>query len=307
MRFLILGGTRFVGRAVVDAALAAGHEVTLFNRGQTAPGLYPALETVLGDRTADLSPLAGRQFDTVIDCAGYLPSVVGRSVSALRDSADRYVFVSSVSVYADQSVPPAEGSTVLDDDTYGGRKATCEQIVLSVFGPRALAARAGLIVGPNDPTERFPYWPRRIARGGRVLAPGAPSDPMQFIDVRDLGAFLVGPASGVLNVVGTPTPFGEVLSVCQSVTGSEASLVWASTDDLIAAGVDPGMGVPLWIGEPEWKAANLVDGSLARAAGLTTRPLAETVADVLAWDAARGGPSVEPFTAEAEQALLAGR
>lgn len=307
MRFLVLGGTRFVGRAVVDAALADGHEVTLFNRGRTAPDLYPSLETVVGDRTSDLSALAGRRFDTVIDCAGYHPPVVEISVAALRDAVDRYVFVSTVSVYADQSVPPVEGALVLGDDSYGGRKATCERIVLSAFGSRALAARPGLIVGPHDPTERFSYWSRRLARGGTVLAPGSPDDPVQFVDVRDLGRFLVAPEpSGVYNVVGTPLPFGELLSVCREVTGSTASLVWVPTADLRAAGIED-MGVPLWIGDPAWQAANLVDGSRARAAGFTTRPVAETVADVLAWDIARGGPAEEPFSPADEQQLLAGR
>ncbi len=307
MHFLILGGTRFVGRAVVDAARAAGHSVTLFNRGQTAPDLYPSLETVFGDRTQDLSPLAGRRFDAVVDCAGYDPEVVGLAVAALRDAVDRYVFVSTVSVYADQSVPPIEGARLLDDDSYGGRKAACERIVLSAFGPRALIARPGLIVGPHDPTERLSYWPRRLARGGVVLAPGAPEDPIQFVDVCDLARFLVAPdPSGVFNLVGTPLPFGELLSVCRSVTGSTASLVWVSTSDLRAAGIED-MGVPLWIGDPTWKAANLVDGARGRAAGFTTRPVPETVADVLAWDNARGGPAEEPFSADEERQLLAGR
>ena len=301
MRLLVLGGTRFVGRAVVDEAVAAGHSVTLFNRGQTAPSLYPGLETVIGDRTVSLAPLAGRRFDTMIDCAGYDPAVVSLSVSALRDSVDRYVFVSSVSVYADQSTPAVEGAAVLTDDSYGGRKAACEQVVLSVFGPRAVIARPGLIVGPHDPTERFPYWPRRLARGGRVLAPGAPDDPVQFIDVRDLARFLVSPTpAGVFNIVAAPMPFGDLLSAIDA----SADLVWVSTPDLRAAKVDPWMGVPLWIGDPEWAAANLVDNSRAVAAGLTTRPPAETAADVLAWDTARGGPSAEPFTADQEQALL---
>jgi 2'-hydroxyisoflavone reductase len=305
MRLLVLGGTRFVGRAVVDEALAAGHSVTMFNRGLTNPGLYPSVETVTGDRTVSLSPLAGRHFDAVIDCAGYDPAVVSLSVAALRDAVDRYVFVSSVSVYADQSVPPVEGAAVLSDDSYGGRKAACEQVVLSVFGPRAAIARPGLIVGPYDPTVRFPYWPRRLARGGRVLAPGAPDDPIQFIDVRDLARFLVSPSpSGVFNVVGPALPFGDVLKACRS--GAPVELVWVSTADLLTAGVDPWMGVPLWIGDPEWAAANLVDNSRAVAAGLTWRSPAETAADVLAWDVARGGPEAEPFTAGQEKALLGG-
>jgi len=307
MRLLVLGGTRFVGRAVVDAALAAGAEVTLFNRGQTAPALYPHLETVLGDRTADLSALTGRRFDVVIDCAGYEPTVVARSAHALTDAVDRYVFVSSVSVYADQTTPPVEGATLLDDDSYGGRKATCERVVLGHYGDRALIARPGLIVGPHDPTERFAYWPRRFTRGGPVLAPGDPADPAQLIDVRDLAAWLVGAAAtGVYNVVGRPLPMGELLDACRTFASSRAQLVWRSTTDLLAAGVDPWMGVPLWIGDPAWCAANLVDGQRARAHGLTTRPLAQTVSDVAAWDLARGGPpgGREPLPPADEERLL---
>lgn len=304
MHVLVLGGTRFVGRAVVDAALTAGHEVTLFNRGRTNPGLYPQLETVIGDRTEDLSALRGRRFDTVIDVAGYHPDVVARSAQAFAGS--RYVFVSSASVYVDQSVPPVEGAATLADDSYGGRKAACEEAVRRVHGDSALIARSGLIVGPHDPTERFSYWPRRLARGGRVLAPGDPGDPMQFIDVRDLGEWLVGAtAGGTFNAVGVPLPMAELLEICR--TAEPAELVWVSTGRLLAAGVDPEMGVPLWLaGDPAWQAANLVDGHRGRAAGLKNRPVAETVADTRAWDVARGGaaPGTDPFPPERERAVL---
>src|ERR1700754_148834 len=241
MKLLVLGGTRFVGRAVVDQALAAGAEVTLFNRGQTAPGLYPDLETVHGDRTADLSALAGRRFDAVVDCAGYDPAVVALSTDALRDTVDRYVFVSSVSVYTDQSVPPVEGAAVLADDSYGGRKAACERVVLDRYGDRALIARSGLIVGPHDPTERFSYWPQRFRRPGPILAPGDPADPMQFIDVRDLAGFLLSDASGVFNVVGDSLPMAELLALCDKLLGSGQELVGVSTDSLLTAGVEPFM------------------------------------------------------------------
>ena len=310
MHLLVLGGTRFVGRAVVDQALAIGATVTLFNRGRTAPDLYPHLETVHGDRAADLSALAGRRFDVVIDCAGYDPAVVALSAGTLRDAVDRYVFVSSVSVYADQSVPTDEGAPLLDDDSYGGRKAACERIVREWYGDRALITRPGLIVGPHDPTERFAYWPRRFRREGPILAPGDPADPVQFIDVRDLAAWLTGSsASGVFNAVGPTLPMSEVLDACRAVTGSDQRVVWVSTADLLAAGVDPWMGVPLWIGDPASRAANLVDGEHARAAGLTTRPITHTVTDVAMWDAARGGPADgrEPLTADDEKRLLAGR
>ncbi|GIF62773.1 hypothetical protein Ais01nite_08080 [Asanoa ishikariensis] len=307
MHVLVLGGTRFVGRAVVDRALASGASVTLFNRGQTAPELYPHLETVVGDRTVSLSALAGRHFDLVVDCAGYLPSVVSLSAAALRDSVDRYVFVSSVSVYADQSVPPVEGAAVLEDDSYGGRKALCERVVSSLYGPRALIARPGLIVGPHDPTERFPYWPRRFQRPGPILAPGHPDDPTQFVDVRDLAAFLVGAtAGGVFNVVGPVMPMASLLAACRAVTGSSEELVWVPSERLLSAGADPWMGVPLWIADPQWSAANLVSGDRAVAAGLTHREVGEIVADVLAWDNARGGPrdGIEPLSAEEERRLL---
>jgi len=303
MRLLVLGGTRFVGRAVVDAAVAAGHEVTLFNRGRTNPGLYPQLETVIGDRTADLSALQGRAFDMVVDVAGYDPAVVALAAKTFADS--RYVYVSSVSVYADQSIPPSEGAATLDDDSYGGRKAACERAVQQVHGDSALIARPGLIVGPYDPTERFPHWPRRMARGGRVLAPGDPHDPVQVIDVRDLGEWLVGAAAvGVFNVVSPPLPMIDLLAACRTETA--ADLVWVPSERLLAAGLDPWMGVPLWIGDPAWKAANLVDASRARVAGLTTRPVAETAADTLAWDVARGGPApgTDPFPPEEEERLL---
>lgn len=317
MHMLVLGGTRFVGRAIVDAALAAGHEVTLFNRGLTNPDLYPQLETVVGDRATDLSALHGRSFDAVIDVAGYTPEVVDRSARALADNVDRYVFVSTVSVYADHSVRQVEGAELLKlsdatapEDLYGARKAACERTVEAIYGDRAFLPRPGLIVGPNDPTDRFAYWPRRLSRGGPVLAPGDPSDPAQFIDVRDLGAWISSGAatglSGAFNATGPSLPMGKLLETCSDVTGTSAQLVWVSSDRLLAAGVDPWMGVPLWVGASGWEAANLVDTTQARAAGLTTRPVAETAADTLAWDVARGGPGPgrEGLSAEDEQGLL---
>ena len=299
MHLLVLGGTQFVGRAVVDAAVAAGHEVTLFNRGRTNPGLYPHLETVFGDRTEDLSALHGRRFDVVVDVAGYHPEVVCRSAEAFAATAGRYVFVSTVDVYADQSVPPVEGAALRSpdeqtDDLYGAHKAACEQIVEAAYGDRSFIVRPGYIVGPHDPTDRFTYWPQRVARGGRVLVPGDPDDPMQFVDARDLGAFIVAGAaglSGAYNVVRPPQPMAEFLGVCRDVAGSDASFLYVPGDRLLAAGVDP-WEVPMWIGEPGWEGANRVDAGKARAAGLVTRPVAETVADTLAWDAARGVPQI---------------
>lgn len=282
LSLLVLGGTRFVGRAVVEAALAGGHEVTLFNRGLTNPTLFPEAEHLRGDRTADLSALAGRRWDAVVDVAAYDPADVRRSVEALRETVERYVFVSTVSVYADQSVPQHETSPVLDDsDSYGARKAFSESIVRASFGERATIVRPGLIVGPYDSTDRFSYWPRRIARGGVVLAPGSAGDPLQWIDVRDLASFLVLLAEerrgGTFNATGDVVPFGDLLRACSRVTGADHELVWVPTPELLAAGLDPWMGVPLWIAAPGWEAANRIPNRRALDAGLAFRPIDETV------------------------------
>lgn len=294
LRILVLGGTRFLGRALVAAAVESGHEVTLFNRGVTNPELFPEVEKVHGDRTEDLSALAGRNWDAVFDVAAYFPRHVQLSVNALRDAVGRYLFVSSISVYADQSRPPDEDAAVepLADpedtsiESYGARKAACELLVERELEERATIVRPGLIVGPHDPTDRFSYWPKRIARGGRVLAPGEPTDPLQFVDVRDLGAFLVRLAEddrhGRFNATGPIVAFSALLDVCRRVTSANAELVWVPSERLLGAGLDPWMGVPLWIAAPGWEAANRVSIERALAAGLTFRPLAETVRAALA-------------------------
>jgi 2'-hydroxyisoflavone reductase len=319
MRILILGGTRFLGRAITEAALGRGDIVTLFNRGKSSPGLYPGLETVIGDRAADLSALDGREWDAVIDVACYDPVVARLSAEAFADRAGRYVFVSTVSVYASQDTTQAQ----LEDapvgqlregmqfpESYGPDKALCEQVVHDVYGDRALVGRPGLIVGPLDRTDRFAYWPRRIARGGRVLAPGDPADRVQFIDVRDLAAWFADAChagtGGVYNLTGTPLPFGRMLDLCKAAVHSEAELRWIPSERLVAAGVDPGMGIPLWIAEPGCEAINDVDSSRAVAVGLACRPVIDTIRDTLAWDAARGGPAPgdEGLSAAEEGRLL---
>jgi len=319
VRILVLGGTRFAGRAVVDAALGRGDIVTLFNRGQSNPGLYPGVETVTGDRTVDLSPLDGREFDAVIDVACYDPAAAQLAADAFKDRTGRYVFVSTVSVYADQSTTEAQLedaplATLKPDTTdfaenYGANKALCEGIIRAAFGDRALIGRPGLISGPHDPTDRFPYWPRRIARGGRVLAPGDPGDLTQVIDVRDLAAFLLDglhrDRSGVFNLTGNPRPFGILLDLCRTATYSDADLTWVPTEQLVAAGVDPGMGIPLWVGEPGYEAFNNVDSSHAVGAGLSCRAITETIRDTLAWDLSRGGPEQPGLAPAEEQRLLA--
>jgi nucleoside-diphosphate-sugar epimerase len=313
---LVLGGTSFVGRALVTEALADGHQVSVFNRGMTNPDLFPNVEKLRGDRTSDLSALSGRRWDVAVDVAGYEPGVVQRSVDTLAESVDRYVFVSTLSVYKDHSTTEAqrEAARLLDIDhvvdpgeLYGARKAACERVVLEAFGPRATIARAGLIVGPHDRTTRFVAWPRRMAEGGTVLAPGRPDDPLQFIDVRDLAAWLLRAAvlgtPGVFNVTGPETRFQELLEACRH-PDVEAELVWVPSTELLAAGLDPWMGVPLWIAAPGWEAANRVDIALAMSAGLTHRPLTETIRGAMTHP---GDDGSRVLSVEAERELLRGR
>lgn len=285
MRLLVLGGTKFLGRAVVEEALARGHELTLFNRGETNPELFPEAERLQADRKTDLSALAGRTWDAVIDTCGYAPAVVRASAEALRDSG-RYVFVSSVSVYADLSAGPDEESPVapigempLDDvspdfSNYGPLKALCEAEISRVFGERALNVRPGLIVGPHDPTGRFTYWARRLARGGEVLAPGPPERRAQFVDVRDLGAWLVEAAerglAGTFNATNEGVPWAELLA--------GAEVTWVTDEFLQEHGVGEWMELPLWLASPEFAGMHEADVSRAVAAGLRFRPLAETIA-----------------------------
>jgi 2'-hydroxyisoflavone reductase len=319
VRILVLGGTRFAGRAIVEAALGRGDTVTLFNRGITNRGLFPGVETVIGDRTEDLLPLGRREFDAVVDVACYHPATARVSAEALAGRVGRYVFVSTVSVYASQATteaqredaPLAELKPDVADrlENYGANKALCEAVIREAYGERALIGRPGLISGPHDPTDRFPYWPRRIARGGRVLAPGDAGDLTQVIDVRDLAAFLLDGIhrgrGGVYNLTGAARPFGILLDLCRTATYSDAELTWVPTDRLVAAGVDPGAGIPLWVGEPGYEAFNDVDSSRALGAGLSCRSLTETIRDTLAWDLGRGGPEKEGLDPDEEARLLA--
>ena len=319
MRLLVLGGTRFLGRAIVDAGLERGHEPTLFNRGQTNPGLFSQVEQIRGDRMVDLSPLAGRDWDAVLDVATFLPRAVRRSVEALDGRVGRYVYVSSISAYADQSTPATEGAPLaeLDDrdaedvEHYGALKAACEEIVVDAFGARALLVRPGLIVGPHDPTDRFTYWPRRVAEGGRMLAPAPPDQPVQFIDVRDLAEWIVAATEAELegdyNATGDAIAFEDLLDECRGVSG-DAEIVWVPSERLVAAGVGEWLELPLWIVSPEYSAMHRTDVSKAKRAGLRFRPVAETISDTLAWDAARETPRAEGvgLARERERELLAG-
>ncbi len=302
---LVLGGTAFLGPEVVEAALARGWKVTLFNRGKTNPQLFPDLEKLHGDRDPakgdGLKALEGRRWDAVVDTSGYVPRQVLASASLLAPAVRQYLFVSTISVYADNGKPGAdetaavgtlEDTTVekVDGESYGPLKALCEQAVEKAMPGRTTVVRPGLIVGPNDPSDRFTYWPVRVAKGGEVLAPGTPQDPTQFIDVRDLGNWIVlmieKNRTGVYNATGPkqPLPIGELLASCKRVSGSDAAFTWVPNAFLEAQQVAPWSDMPVWV-PPVGDMAGFARVSIARgtAAGLTFRPVDDTVRDTLAW------------------------
>jgi len=317
MKLLILGGTVFLGRHVVDAALAAGCEVTLLNRGTREVHFAQPVEQLRGDRDGDLSALHGRRFDAVVDCSGYTPAQLQRTADVLGDQVDHYVFVSTISVYA--RFPPGQ---VFDEtapvttvtEGYGGCKARAEEVIQAALPGRVTVLRPGLIVGPHDPTGRFTYWPLRLARGGRVLAPGRPDRPVHFIDVRDLAAWCVRLAlqrtPGVFHGVGPTGNMAGLLQACQQAAGVDARLTWCDDAQLLRANVAPWTGLPLWIPETDADFGGMLLASDQRAvqAGLTTRPWVATARDTLAWALAAGSPagSVATLTPEAEAEVLAG-
>jgi 2'-hydroxyisoflavone reductase len=314
MKLLVFGGTKFLGRGVVDAA--GEHEITLVNRGRTNPELYPDLERIELDLTGDLEPLRGRRWDAAIDLD---PTQLPRHTRRRAEAVDvgHYVFVSTISVYSDTSKPIDESSPLFeppdpepeafDAELYGGLKVGSERVVEEVFGERGAIVRAGLIVGPHDPTDRFTYWPRRLADGGTVLAPGDPEQPVQLIDARDLGAFLVHLAEqrtgGVFNGTGPAQPLtlGETLTRI----GGGAELVWVDDQTLLDAGVGPWMELPLWLPGDEYAGLLRADVSRALAAGLTFRPIEETARDTLAWSR-EAGEQRPTLSREREREILAG-
>jgi 2'-hydroxyisoflavone reductase len=303
VRLLVLGGTIFVGRHVVEEALARGHEVTLFNRGWTAPELHPDVAHLWGDRGGDLSALEGRTWDAVVDTSARVPRWVRTAATLLADSVDHYTFVSSGSVYRDTSragvgetaavhtIPDESVEEITDGETYGALKALCEREAAVAMGGRALSVRAGLIVGPHDPTGRFTYWVHRIARGGEVLAPEPRDQPVQFVDARDLAAWMLDMAerreTGVFNATGPASPLTmeALLEAVVAATGSDARLVWTAERFLLDAGVEPWSELPLWLAPSANENERYflaVDVSKAIAAGLRFRPLEATIRDTLA-------------------------
>lgn len=295
MKIIVLGGTKFVGRALVEAALAGGNEVTLFHRGVTNRDLFPEAEHILGDRDGDLGLLAGRSWDVCIDVSGYLPRLVGDSAVALRDSVERYIYVSTISVYADLAVPRDESgplATIEDETTeeiwkdgaYGALKALGERSVAEVYGERAAIVRPGFIIGPHDHTGRFPWWAHRAARGGEMLVPASLAREFQAIDTRDLADFLLIRArsslTGIFNATGPVPPVTMLDLVEAAASASDTDLNVEVIDDafLTAHGIE----LPLWIDDPDWAAWARVDVSKAIGAGLRFRPIEDTVTATLA-------------------------
>ena len=310
MKILVFGGTLFLGLHVVEAALARGHEVTLFNRGVTNPDLFPDVEKLKGDRFGDLSALRGRRWDAVVDPVGYSPRAVRTSAELLADAVDHYSFVSTNSVYVDVGDEPVDENwkvaTVPDEnieemtsETAAGRKVLGERIVQEVLPGRALVYRSGLIVGPHDRTDRFTYWGRRVSQGGKVLAPGYPERPQQIIDVRDLAEWNVRMAEsrqgGVYNTEGPDyrLTMGGILDECKAVTGSDAEIVWVDGEFLEEQREQSYGGMPPWLEDP----SGLIEMNCAKAikAGLTFRPLADTITESLKWDAERDLDAPIPF------------
>jgi 2'-hydroxyisoflavone reductase len=336
MQILIIGGTQFVGRHVAERALARGHTLTLLNRGITNAGLFAGVEQLHGDRSEDLSVLAGHSWDCVIDTCGYTRKQVRNTCSVLAAQTQHYIFISSVSAYAsfetanDETSPTGtiedEDTEVIDGQTYGPLKAVCEREVRSAFGPkRSLIIRPGLIVGPHDHTDRFTYWVARAARSGVMLAPAPRELLIQFIDARDLAVWVVHCAeqrtAGTFNAICPPcrNTLGELVDAACVVTGSTAQVSWVQADFLLKHEVAPWTELPLWIpgvpvsgnGPVQGDMAGFMSNSTqaAQAAGLICRPLQDTVQSTYDWwqqqPPERRAQLKAGLSAEKEQAVLA--
>ncbi|MGW2254654.1 NAD-dependent epimerase/dehydratase family protein [Kitasatospora sp. NPDC001660] len=315
MRILLLGGTSFVGRTIADQALRGGADVSLFTRGRTNPGLFPAATRLTGDRdTGDYTALRQGSWDAVVDCSGYRPRHVAEAMDALGDSVGRYLFISSHAVYertgiapgSDESAPrraPLHDAEQLDEETYGRLKVACEDEVVARYGERATIVRPGKVAGPHDEQRGLTYWVRRAARGGRIALPGRPEQPVQVVDSRDLARFVLrllqDGRPGAFHAVGPaqPTTLGGLIATCAEVADTEVEVVPVPPESAPPF-------FPLVRAEPLWSGQQR-DASRARAAGLPATPLAATAADVLAWDRARGEPPLgHGFTPEDEARVL---
>lgn len=320
MKLLVIGGTHFVGRAVVEDAVARGHDVTVFHRGAEEPEGFPDVEHLHGDRDGGLDVLRGREWDAALDTCGYVPRVVRDSAQLLADAVGTYAFVSSLSVLPDDAPagsnedtpvhqPPFPDTEEITNESYGPLKVVCELEAQATFPGRCLIIRPGYIVGPNDPSDRFTYWVRRARTGGEMLAPGPDDGPLQVVDVRDLGAFtldhLEKATADVFGVVGPAEPltWGAFLPLVCEEAGAGTSLTWVDRSFLESQlGDDLDEAFP----QRDYPSQGLhqYDARRAIAAGLTHRPLQETIADTLAWDRDRG-PLEAGISFEREQELLA--
>ncbi|HEX7062061.1 MAG TPA: NAD-dependent epimerase/dehydratase family protein [Woeseiaceae bacterium] len=301
LRLLILGGTGFIGPHMVREALRRGHDVELFNRGRTNDDLFPDLVTWIGDRDGKLDALEGHEWDAVIDNSGYVPRHVADSAKLLADAASQYLYISSISAYAsfaianDESSPlatmPDETVEQVTAETYGPMKALCEKRAAEHFGADRLTVfRPTYICGPGDPTDRYTYWPVRASRGGEMLWPGTPDDPIQIIDARDLASFAIDclerRTMGTFNITTPPGAFtmGELLADCHAVTRAEIDPVWVGAGFLREKGLLESGEIPIWSPtEGEYGKASLVSSERAFEAGLSARPTRETARDTLAW------------------------
>ena len=310
LRLLVLGGTGFIGPPIVQHALERGHEVTIFTRGKTRSNLA-GVEQLVGDRNGDLDALRGRTWDAVLDNNARDYRWVSQTTELLREKTNHYLFVSSISAYAGEATgydyvdepwsgPPLDADSPLfqppadfsmgQELPYGQTKSLAEKLTKDAFPGRATIVRPGFIVGPGDPTDRFTYWPARIDKGGEVLAPGDGSDPVQYIDVRDLGEWIIrlveNETFGTFNGVGigAPLSMAEMLYGIRAVTSSSVEFTWLPIPFLREHDVESYSDMPIWIpGDP----FSFVDNSRAMASGLTFRPLAVTARDTLDWHRSR--------------------
>jgi 2'-hydroxyisoflavone reductase len=339
MKILVLGGSRFLGRTFVEAALEKNHEVTIFNRGNQNDGLED-VEIITGDRNSDLKGLENRYWDAVLDTSGFVPSGVQNTTNLLKDRVQHYTFISSISVYQDwipdnldETYPvyemTEERAKELTKDSnanpyayYGEFKALCERIAEKNMPGRVLNVRAGQLIGPNDYTDRIPYWIHRIAKGGQVLAPGNPDRPVQVIDNKDLSNWIlemmIKKQPGNFNATGPGKvlTMKEFLNACIEVTGADAELIWTDEEFLLEQKVAPWTELPLWVPEnaplsPKlvhpWKGTFTINIDKALQSGLTFRPINESLADIYAWEKQRNLPEHEwksGMKADREEELL---
>lgn len=337
MKILIIGGTKFLGRHLLDAALRNNHEVTLFNRGKKyADKEIPQTEEIHGDRNFDLEKLVGRKFDAVIDTCGYLPQTVKKSAEFLKDKVKQYVFISSGSVYTygmkagyDENTETAKLSEterekfenfdltqelngIVLGESYGALKRLCEEAAEKAMPNRVLSVRAGMIVGAFDWTDRFGYWVMRVFRGGEILAPGTPENPVQLIDARDLSEWIIkmieNDENGIYNATGKPfdLTFGKMLDEIKNASGSDAEFVWASEDFLKDENVAPWSEMPFYLSESDDEIKNFltmnVDKALSK--NLSFRPLNSTVRETFDWRKTIDEKLKAGISAERERELL---